>query len=115
MLIIRASIAVLGAACCSHMLGPRGVCVAWQWQAWPSPPFSGLTSSGPRLLLQADDYIHANEVILTFGMSETTSLFLQEAARKRDFQVGSNILPVAWQHRPAHLVFPCMAGICRSN
>eukprot|EP00891_Asterochloris_glomerata_P003620 jgi/Astpho2/3620/Aster-06912 len=36
---------------------------------------------------QADDYIHANEVILTFGMSETTSLFLQEAARKRDFQV----------------------------
>ena len=76
----------------------RGSCNAWQWQAWPPAPFSGLTSSGPRLLLQADDYIHANEVILTFGMSETTSLFLQEAARKRDFQVGSNTVPEAGQH-----------------
>ena len=53
---------------------------------------SWVEPSGPRLLLQADDYIHANEVILTFGMSETTSLFLQEAARKRDFQVGGNML-----------------------
>ena len=40
-------------------------------------------------------------MILTFGMSETTSLFLQEAARKRDFQVGSKVLPEAWQHGPS--------------
>lgn len=38
--------------------------------------------------LQAGDHIHANEVILTFGMSNTTLLFLKEAAKKRDFQVG---------------------------
>ena len=31
--------------------------------------------------LQAGDHIHANEVILTL-------LFLKEAAKKRDFQVG---------------------------
>ena len=37
--------------------------------------------------MQAGDHIHANEVILTFGMSNTTRLFLQEAAKKRDFQV----------------------------
>jgi len=37
--------------------------------------------------LQAGDHIHANEVILTFGMSNTTLLFLKEAAKKRDFQV----------------------------
>ena len=91
----------------------RGSSNAWRWQAWLSAPFAGLTSSGPRLLQQADDYIHANEVILTFGMSETTSLFLQEAARKRDFQVGSNILPEAWQHGPACLVLHYMAGACR--
>ena len=39
--------------------------------------------------LQAGDHIHANEVILTFGMSNTTLLFLKEAAKKRDFQVCS--------------------------
>lgn len=38
--------------------------------------------------LQAGDHIHANEVILTFGMSNTTLLFLKEAAKKRDFQVS---------------------------
>jgi len=37
--------------------------------------------------IQAGDHIHANEVILTFGMSNTTLLFLKEAAKKRDFQV----------------------------
>ena len=37
--------------------------------------------------MQAGDHIHANEVILTFGMSKTTRLFLQEAAKKRDLQV----------------------------
>ena len=36
---------------------------------------------------QAVEHIHANEVILTFGMSETTLLFLKEAAKKRNFQV----------------------------
>lgn len=37
--------------------------------------------------LQALDHMHANEVILTFGHSNTTQLFLQEAAKKRSFQV----------------------------
>lgn len=36
---------------------------------------------------QAVEHIHANEVILTQGMSETTLLFLKEAAKKRSFQV----------------------------
>ena len=31
--------------------------------------------------------MHANEVILTMGHSNTTQLFLIEAAKKRDFQV----------------------------
>ena len=39
-------------------------------------------------LLQAGDHIHANEVILTFGMSNTTLLFLKEAVKKRNFQVS---------------------------
>ncbi|MEW5311133.1 MAG: hypothetical protein WDW38_002873 [Sanguina aurantia] len=33
------------------------------------------------------EYIHANEVILTSGMSDTTFYFLKEASKKRDFQV----------------------------
>lgn len=36
---------------------------------------------------QAVEHIHANEVILTYGMSDTTLLFLKEASRKREFQV----------------------------
>ncbi|WIA19964.1 hypothetical protein OEZ85_005842 [Tetradesmus obliquus] len=36
---------------------------------------------------QAVEHIHANEVILTYGMSDTTFLFLKEASRKREFQV----------------------------
>eukprot|EP00884_Botryococcus_braunii_P001910 jgi/Botrbrau1/1171/Bobra.0162s0058.2 len=39
------------------------------------------------IALHAVDYIHANEVILTFGYSYTTLLFLTEAAKKRNFQV----------------------------
>lgn len=42
--------------------------------------------------IQAGDHIHANEVILTFGMSNTTLLFLKEAAKKRDFQVQHDCL-----------------------
>lgn len=42
--------------------------------------------------IQAGDHIHANEVILTFGMSNTTLLFLKEAAKKRDFQVRHHLL-----------------------
>lgn len=38
---------------------------------------------------KAVDYIHANEVILTFGYSHSTLLFLTEAAKKRNFQVVS--------------------------
>ena len=37
---------------------------------------------------QAVEHIHAREVILTHGMSDTVLLFLKEASKKRDFQVG---------------------------
>lgn len=36
---------------------------------------------------QAVEHIHANEVILTFAASNTVSLFLAEASKKRNFQV----------------------------
>lgn len=36
----------------------------------------------------AQDYIHADECILTFGHSETIASFLKAACRKRKFQVG---------------------------
>ncbi len=38
-------------------------------------------------MFQAVEHIHANESILTFGMSDTVLAFLLEAAKKRDFQV----------------------------
>jgi translation initiation factor eIF-2B subunit beta len=41
-----------------------------------------------QIAAQASEHIHANEVILTFGMSDTTCNFLREAAKKREFQVG---------------------------
>ncbi len=50
-------------------------------------------------VLQAGDYIHAHEVILTFGMSRTTLMFLREAAKKRDFQVAPAM----------SLPYPCLA------
>jgi len=37
--------------------------------------------------MQGVEHLHANEVILTLGMSDTTYAFLREAARKREFQV----------------------------
>jgi translation initiation factor eIF-2B subunit beta len=37
---------------------------------------------------QAAEHIHANEVILTFGASNTVTLFLKEATKKRNFQVS---------------------------
>ncbi|KAF8063033.1 eif2b2 [Scenedesmus sp. PABB004] len=40
-----------------------------------------------QIAAQAVEHIHANEVILTYGMSDTTYLFLKEASRKREFQV----------------------------
>lgn len=43
-------------------------------------------------LVQALDHMHANEVILTFGHSNTTQLFLKEAAKKRKFQVSCFLL-----------------------
>lgn len=42
---------------------------------------------------QAVEHIHANESILTFGMSDTVLAFLLEAAKKRDFQVGRHWSP----------------------
>ena len=53
---------------------------------------------------QAVEHIHANESILTFGMSDTVLAFLLEAAKKRDFQVGSKC-----HHNPLQC---SMAGTC---
>ncbi|KAG2441874.1 hypothetical protein HXX76_003481 [Chlamydomonas incerta] len=39
------------------------------------------------ITVQGVEHIHANEVILTMGMSDTTYLFLKEASKKREFQV----------------------------
>lgn len=36
---------------------------------------------------KATEHIHANEVILTFGLSQTTLKFLIRAAERRKFQV----------------------------
>ena len=42
--------------------------------------------------MQALDHMHANEVILTFGHSNTAQLFLKEAAKKRNFQARPALL-----------------------
>lgn len=70
---------------------------------------------------QAVEHIHANEVILTQGMSETTLLFLKEAAKKRSFQVrhlcsnlcyrGTMVALAAPQQHELHLDDP---GSCCS-
>ena len=39
------------------------------------------------ITVQGVEHIHAKEVILTLGMSETTLNFLKEASKKREFQV----------------------------
>jgi len=39
------------------------------------------------ITVQGVEHLHANEVILTLGMSDTTYAFLREAAKKREFQV----------------------------
>lgn len=39
------------------------------------------------ITVQGVEHLHANEVILTLGMSHTTAAFLKEAVRKREFQV----------------------------
>jgi hypothetical protein len=51
--------------------------------------------------MQAVEHIHANESILTFGMSDTVLAFLLEAAKKRDFQVRQG--PHCWWRLDAHL------------
>ena len=43
-------------------------------------------------LLQAGHHIHANEVILTVGMSKNTLLFLKEAVKKSKLQVRFRLL-----------------------
>jgi len=40
----------------------------------------------------ASEHIHANEVILTFAAPRTAKLFLQQAAKKRSFQVHGRLL-----------------------
>ncbi len=57
--------------------------------------------------MQASEHIHAKEVILTFGYSHTTLLFLKEAAKKRDFQVSCTF--ILWrQCLTAHTLFMCL-------
>ena len=48
----------------------------------------GLQEIDGNIAQQAAEHIHANEVILTFGASNTVTLFLKEATKKRNFQVG---------------------------
>ncbi len=60
--------------------------IFWQSQIYTALAFKACRDS-VTMSMQAGDHIHANEVILTFGMSNTTLLFLKEAAKKRDFQV----------------------------
>jgi translation initiation factor eIF-2B subunit beta len=43
---------------------------------------------------QATEHIHANEVVLTLGYSETVKEFLLEAAKKRTFQVFLDFFPL---------------------
>jgi hypothetical protein len=43
------------------------------------------------IIAKAIEHIHANEVILTFGLSKTTLQFLLKAAERRTFQVRSSI------------------------
>jgi hypothetical protein len=42
------------------------------------------------------------QVILTYGMSDTTLLFLREASRKREFQVGQECCTVIPARRIGH-------------
>ncbi len=46
--------------------------------------------------LQAVDFIHANEVILTFGYSRTVLQFLKRAKERRDFQACGDAFTRAW-------------------
>jgi len=57
------------------------------------------------LSLQALDHMHANEVILTFGHSNTAQLFLKEAAKKRNFQVCPASI-----HLDAYLALSLLSG-----
>ena len=45
----------------------------------------------------ASEHIHANEVILTFAAPRTAKLFLQQAAKKRSFQVHCCLLSASKQ------------------
>ena len=51
---------------------------------------SELDEIDANIALHASDYIHANEVILTFSknFSEAVGLFLRQAVKKRKFQVS---------------------------
>lgn len=46
-----------------------------------------LETSAYNIAEQAPDYIHANEVIMTYGKSKTVQAFLKKAAKKIKFQV----------------------------
>lgn len=55
--------------------------------------------------LQALDHMHANEVILTFGHSNTAQLFLKEAAKKRKFQASCLTPQSNSPHEQSHLLY----------
>ena len=48
---------------------------------------SELETCRENIAMQALEYIHSNEVIMTFGKSRTVEMFLKNAARKRKFSV----------------------------
>ena len=54
------------------------------------------------------EHIHANEVILTFSMSETTLLFLKEAGKKRDFQVEPSLSQPPFPQSKRHTLYGTM-------
>jgi Initiation factor 2 subunit family len=74
----------------SAMLGCRG----WQLQCARAAAHGLLRAKCPCL------HHTYTQVILTFGMSDTTLLFLKEASRKREFQVWLFCLQV--QGNPMH-------------
>lgn len=61
---------------------------------------------------QAHEHIHANEVILTFGVSETTLLFLKEAAKKRSFQVSIETPSLTHAWRMSCPALPAPTRLC---
>lgn len=80
--------------------GIAGLKVYWtEWQV--KELLAELDEIDANIALHASDYIHANEVILTFAknFSDAVGMFLRQAAKKRNFQVrhpSSPLLRLYW-------------------